>query len=101
MWPWNKKPKTVQTNLLPVYLQLDRIENNIHYLYSRNKRMTVAYDELTAAVSQAVNDIAALAAKIAAVVPVAGTSDEQLATLTAQLKAATDAVVAVLAPPAA
>lgn len=99
MWPFRKKKAVQVPNLLPIYIQLDRIENNIHYLYKRVSNMTVAYDELAAAVNVAVGNIAALADKIATA-PAAGTSDEQLSVLTAQLKAATDAVAGVLTPPA-
>lgn len=97
MWFFNK-PKPVQADsLLPVYLQLDRIEDKTDFIIKRTRRMTVAYDELSAAVGVAVQNIAELAAKVDTAV-IAGTSDEQLAVLTGQLKAATDAVVAVLQP---
>ena len=96
MW-FCKKPKPPAENLLPVYLQLDRIEDKLDFIIKRTRRMTVAYDELSAAVGVAVQNIAELAAKVDTAV-IAGTSDEQLAVLTGQLKAATDAVVAVLQP---
>jgi hypothetical protein len=99
MW-FCRKPKTDPVNLLPVFLQLDRIEDKQDYLIKRNRIMSAAYDELSAAVNQAVTDIAALADKVNNAV-LSGTSDEQLAVLTVQLKTATDAVVAVLNPPAA
>jgi hypothetical protein len=100
MWG-RKEPKPRHVDeLLPILLQLDRIEDKCDFLIKRTRRMTVAYDELSAAVSVAVSNIAELAAKIDTAV-IAGTSDEQLAVLTTQLKAATDAVVAVLNPPAA
>lgn len=78
--------------------QLDAIEDKLDYLIQRNQEMTVAYDELAANVGVAVSTIAQLADKVNNAVA-SGTSDEQLAALSGQLKAATDAVVAVLTPP--
>jgi hypothetical protein len=77
--------------------ELTTIEQKLDFLIKGQKYLTQAYDALSAEITLAVTDIAALATLIND--KVAGTSDTDLATLTANLKTATDAVVAVLAPP--
>jgi hypothetical protein len=95
-WLFGRKelPKTLRECLHAE--QLNCVEDKLDYIIKGFTDLTQAYTDLTAAVSLAVTDIAALATLINS--KVAGTADTDLAVLTAQLKAATDAVVAVLAP---
>lgn len=86
-----------KVELIEAGRELTTIEQKLEFLIKGQKYLTQAYDALSAEITLAVTDIAALATLIND--KVAGTSDTDLATLTANLKTATDAVVAVLAPP--
>lgn len=78
--------------------QLNIIEDKLDFLINTiGKKIMSALDDLKAEVGVAITDIGALATLINA--KVAGTADSDLAALTASLKTATDAVVAILSPP--
>jgi hypothetical protein len=94
-WLFRKKtPETLFQKISTEHLNI--LEDKLDFLILGTEMATQAYTDLTSEIGVAVSTISNLAAQIAS--HVVGTPDTDLATLTTQLKAATDSVVAILTP---